>query len=190
MNLAEKLIGMFYRAATSSKKIRTLLTPAGAVFFFAIMALFLFAALQVDKLFGFPQLLPLPLSIIVSVPFLAIGLFLVLWSILHFVKVKGTPVPFNPPPILVTTGPYAHVRNPMLTGLFVLLFGLGVLFRSISFVSIFTPLFILLNVLELKEIEELELEKRLGREYVEYKKRVPMFVPRMKGKTRKVNKNG
>lgn len=102
-----------------------------------------------------------------------------LWSVLHFVKVKGTPVPFNPPPKLVTTGPYTYVRNPMLTGLFILLFGLGVLFRSISLVSIFTPLFILLNLLELKAIEEPELEKRLGKEYLEYKKRVPMFIPRL-----------
>jgi protein-S-isoprenylcysteine O-methyltransferase Ste14 len=108
-----------------------------------------------------------------------------IWSILHFIRVKGTPVPFNPPPKLVTTGPYAHVRNPMLTGVFVLLFGLGVLLRSISLVSIFTPLFILLNVWELKAVEERELERRLGKDYVEYKKRVPMFIPRLKVRTKK-----
>jgi hypothetical protein len=68
----------------------------------------------------------------------------------------------------------------MLMGLFVFLFGLGVLFRSISLVFIFTPLFVLLNALELKAIEEPELEKRFGKEYVEYKKRVPMFIPRLK----------
>lgn len=49
--------------------------------------------------------------------------------------------------------------------------------QSISLVFIFTPLFILLNVLELKAIEEPELEKRLGKVYVEYKKGVPMFIP-------------
>jgi protein-S-isoprenylcysteine O-methyltransferase Ste14 len=94
-------------------------------------------------------------------------------------------VPFNPPPKLVTTGPYAHVRNPMLTGVFVLLFGLGVLLRSISLVSIFTPLFILFNVWELKAVEERELERRLGKDYVEYKKKVPMFIPRLKVRTKK-----
>ena len=77
------------------------------------------------------------------------------------------------------------VRNPMLTGVFVLLFGLGVLFRSISLVSIFTPLFILLNVWELKALEERELERRLGKDYVEYKKRVPMFIPRLNVRTKK-----
>jgi protein-S-isoprenylcysteine O-methyltransferase Ste14 len=70
----------------------------------------------------------------------------------------------------------------MHTGIYVLLFGFGVLFRSISLVSIFIPLFILLDVLELKAVEETELEKRLGKEYVEYKKKVPMFIPRLKMK--------
>ena len=184
MSLRERLIGMFYRAAKGSRKTRNLLTPAGVVFFFGFVALFIFVALQVDKLVGFPKLISTSSNIIVSVPILAIGLFLIIWSVLHFVRVKGTPVPFNPPPELVATGPYAHVRNPMLTGVFILLFGLGVLFRSISLVLIFTPLFILLNVWELKAVEEPELIKRLGRDYVEYKKRVPLFIPRLRVKAK------
>jgi protein-S-isoprenylcysteine O-methyltransferase Ste14 len=184
VSLREGLIGMFYRAATGSRKTQNLLTPAGIVFFFGLIALFVFVALQVDKLLDFPKLLPASLNIIVSAPILAIGLFLMTWSILYFIRVKGTPVPFNPPPKLVTTGPYAHVRDPMVTGVFVLLFGLGVLLRSISLVSIFTPLFILLNVWELKAVEERELEKRLGKDYLEYKKRVPMFIPRLKTRTK------
>lgn len=180
MSLREKLIEIFYKAARSSSQIRTLLTPVGLLFFLTLVALFIVGSLQVDKLFGLPKLLATPVNTILSVPILALGLFLVLWSNLHFIKVKGTPVPFNPPPKLVTTGPYAHVRNPMLTGVFILFFGLGVLFRSFSLVLIFTPLFVLLNVLELKTVEESELEKRLGKEYLEYKKRVPMFIPRLK----------
>ena len=185
MSLRERLIGIFYRVATGSRKTRNLLTPAGAIFFFGLIALLIFVALQVDECLDFPELLPTSLNIIVSVPIIAIGLFLMIWSVLNFVRVKGTPVPFNPPPKLVTTGPYAHVRNPMLTGVFVLLFGLGVLLRSISLVSIFTPVFILFNVWELKAVEERELERRLGEDYVEYKKRVPMFIPRLKVRTKK-----
>jgi protein-S-isoprenylcysteine O-methyltransferase Ste14 len=179
------LIGIFYRTAIGSRKTRNLLTPAGGIFFFGFIALIIFIALQVDEFLGFPKLLPSSLNIIVSVPLLVIGLFLMLWSILYFVRVKGTPVPFNPPPELVSTGPYAYARNPMLTGVFVLLFGLGVLFRSISLVFVFTPLFILLNVWELKAVEEPELEKRLGKDYVEYKKKIPMFVPRLKVRAKK-----
>ena len=181
MPLREKLIKVFYKAATGSRRVRTPLTLAGGLFFATFVGLFVVLSLWLDKFLGFPKLLSMSLSITVSVPLLAIGLFLMLWSILHFIKVKGTPVPFNPPPKLVTTGPYAYVRNPMLTGVFILLLGLGILFGSISLVFILTPLFILLNVLELRAIEEPELEKRLGTEYIEYKKRVPMFIPRLKG---------
>lgn len=185
MSLREKLIEIFYKAARSSSRMRTLLTPAGLLFFFILIVLFIIVSLQVDKLLGLPKLLPASVNLILSVPILAIGLCLVLWSILHFIKVKGTPVPFNPPPKLVTTGPYAYVRNPMLAGVFILFFGLGILFRSISLVFIFTPLFVLLNVLELRAVEEPELEKRLGEEYLEYKKRVPMFIPWLKVRTKK-----
>ncbi len=185
VSLRKKWINILYKAATGSSRVRTLLTPVGAGLFFLLIAFFIVVSLQLDNFLGFPKLLPASLNVIVSVPILAIGLFLMLWSVLHFIKVKGTPVPFNPPPKLVTTGPYAYARNPMLTGVFTLLFGLGVLFRSISLVFIFTPLFVLLNVLELRAVEEPELGKRLGKEYVEYKKRVPMFIPRLRVKAEK-----
>jgi protein-S-isoprenylcysteine O-methyltransferase Ste14 len=65
----------------------------------------------------------------------------------------------------------------MLTGVFVFLLGLGLLLDSPSLTFIFTPLFILANVWELKAIEEPELVLRLGDEYIEYRRRTPMFVP-------------
>lgn len=184
MSLRHKCINMFYKAARSSRKVRSLLTSIGVVIFFSFVGLFIVVSLWMDKFLALPKLLPTSLNITLSLPIIAIGLFLNLWSVLHFINVKGTPVPFNPPPKLVTTGPYAYVRNPMLTGVFIWLFGLGILLRSISLVFIFTPLFVLLNVLELKTVEESELEKRLGREYLEYKKRVPMFIP-WSGRTKK-----
>lgn len=174
------MINLFYKTAIGSKKIRNILTPIGIIFFFLLIALFVIISLWTDKLLHFSKFISYPSNIIVSLPVLALGLFLMLWSILHFVKVKGTPVPFNPPPKLVNTGPYFYVRNPMLSGVFILMFGFGILFRSISLVFILTPLFVLFNYLELKAIEEPELEKRLGKDYSEYKKRVPMFFPRFK----------
>jgi protein-S-isoprenylcysteine O-methyltransferase Ste14 len=67
----------------------------------------------------------------------------------------------------------------MLTGIYLLMFGIGFGIGSLSLILIFTPLFILVNTIELKIIEEPELEKRLGKEYLEYKKRTPMFIPRL-----------
>ena len=128
-----------------------------------------------DRLFGITDIFPRPLYIILALPIFSFALFFIGWSVLNFLRAKGTPVPFNPPPQLVTTGPYAYVRNPMLSGVFALLFGFGVLFGSASLLVLFTPLFIFINVWELKAIEEPELLKRLGEDYIEYRKMTPMF---------------
>ena len=88
-------------------------------------------------------------------------------------------MPLNPPQKLITTGLYSQIRNPMLLGWIIMLFGVGILLNSISLILIFTPLFILLNILYLKTIEEKEMEKKFSEEYLEYKKGVPMFIPRL-----------
>jgi protein-S-isoprenylcysteine O-methyltransferase Ste14 len=52
-------------------------------------------------------------------------------------------------------------------------------------VFIWTPVFVVLNLIELKLVEEPELERRLGASYREYKQRVPMLVPRAPGVSRR-----
>ena len=177
MKFREHWINLLHRAATGTKKTRTLLTPIGVTIFVAFTTLFVLAALLVDRLLSLPSLLPEGARLSVSIPVMAVGIAVTAWSGFHFLKVKGTPVPFNPPPEVVKTGPYRYARNPMLTGVFLFLFGLGFYFDSFSLVLFFTPLFILINVWELKEIEEPELVKRFGDTYVDYQRQTPMFIP-------------
>jgi protein-S-isoprenylcysteine O-methyltransferase Ste14 len=185
MSLKAKWIDFLFKVTTGSRKSRNLLTPIGATFYGVFTALFVVVALQVDKWLKLPKLLPKTLNLVLSLPIFSLALVMMGWSVFNFLKVKGTPVPFNPPPTLVTTGPYAHVRNPMLTGVILLMFGLGAFLRSLSLVLLFTPLFIFINGWELKAIEEPELEKRFGGEYVEYRNRTPMFFPSLKKSDKK-----
>ncbi len=177
MSLKKRWIHLIYRTATGSRKVRLLITPIVALSYFLFASLFVILSFPTDRLLGLPDLFPLSVSAVLSIPIIFIGLFLAFWSVLHFLRVKGTPIPFNPPPELVTSGPYAYTRNPMLGGLFISLFGLALAFRSPSLLFVFTPLFILINVIELKVIEEPELAMRLGRQYIEYKAKTPMFFP-------------
>ncbi|UCE41884.1 MAG: isoprenylcysteine carboxylmethyltransferase family protein [Candidatus Aminicenantes bacterium] len=177
MTLKTKWIKFIYNLATSSRKIRNFFTPFGAFFYGLVIFSFVIIALQVDKLIGVTDIFPKSLSLILASLFFLVAFILIGWSVLVFFKSKGTPVPVNPPPRLVTTGPYAYVRNPMLAGVFALLFGIGVLLGSASLLVLFTPLFILINVWEIKAIEEPELLKRLGQDYIEYRKKTPMFFP-------------
>lgn len=177
MGIRERWINPLHRAATGTKKTWTLLTPVGITIFGVFTALFVIASVWVDGLLNMPGLLPGGARLPVSIPLFSAGVALTAWSGFHFLKVKGTPVPFNPPPEVVTTGPYRCARNPMLTGVFLFLFGLGIYFDSISLVFFFTPLFIAVNVWGLKEIEESELAKRFGDTYIDYRRRTPMFIP-------------
>ena len=178
MTLKARWIDFLYNVATGSRRIRNLFTPLGALLFGLFIFGFIFVSLKIDRLLNITDIFPGWFNIILSLPVFSVALFLIGWSVQHFLKVKGTPVPFNPPPRLVTSGPYAYSRNPMLAGVFALLFGLGIFLESVSLLFIFTPLFIYANYWELKAIEEPELVKRLGEEYIEYRKMTPMFFPR------------
>jgi protein-S-isoprenylcysteine O-methyltransferase Ste14 len=178
MDIRKSWIDLLHRAATGTKKTRTLLTPVGITVFVAFTGIFVVAALWVDRVLSLPGLLPEGARLPVSIPVMVVGIAVTAWSGFHFLRVKGTPVPFNPPPEVVTSGPYRYSRNPMLTGVFLFLFGLGFYFDSFSLVIFFTPLFIVTNWWELKQIEEQELLKRFGDEYLDYRRRTPMFIPR------------
>lgn len=185
MSLKTVWIDTLYKVATGSRSVRNFFTPIGAIVYGLFIFVFVVVALYVDRLIGLTNIFPDPINLILSIPVFLIALFLIGWSVQNFIMVKGTPVPFNPPPQLVTTGPYAYTRNPMLTGVFFLLFGCGVMFESISLLFVFTPLFIFINFWELKSIEEPELEKRLGEGYIKYRERTPMFFPNLTGIFRK-----
>ncbi len=173
-----RLDDLFYSVATGPKRLRLLLTPVGLVVFFGMLLLVVFGSLYMDRVLAFPKLLSGPIGTLIGVVLLSLGLVIWVWCVVWFSKAKGTPVPFNPPRELVTVGPYAWSRNPMLTGVFAFLFGIGFLLHSVSMVFVWTPVFVIFNVLELKLVEEPELERRFGESYTEYRRRVPIFVPK------------
>ncbi len=180
MSITGKLIELISKVAVGDAKYKIMLAPIVGLLYGCFIGVFIIISIKIDSFFNLPELLDRPYNFFAGIPVMASGSFLYVFSILHFLKVKGTPVPLSPPPKLVTSGPYRYARNPMLTGIFIQLFGCAVLLNSMSLFFFFTPLFILANIWELKKIEEPELAKRLGKEYIEYKKRVPMFFPLLK----------
>jgi protein-S-isoprenylcysteine O-methyltransferase Ste14 len=174
-----RLYEIFYSVTTGSERRRKVLTPIGGLVFTVLLLLVAFGSLYTDRVFDLRPFLPTVVAFDIGLPLLGVGLILWIWCILLFKKARGTPVPFNPPRQLVTSGPYAKVRNPMLAGVFASLLGLGFCLNSASMVLLWTPIFLLLNAIGLKVIEEPELERRFGASYTKYKERVPMFIPRI-----------
>lgn len=108
------------------------------------------------------------------------GLVLVISSIRQFSKRgKGTLAPWHPPQKLVVSGIYRYTRNPMISGVVLVLLGEVIILGSVPMVF-WLILFAGVNYLYFIIGEEPELEKRFGEDYIEYKKNVPRLLPRIK----------
>lgn len=128
------------------------------------------------KLVGTQQIILLMVAIFLFV----LGFILMSWTIfLLFYIGKGSLAPWNPTQKLVTSGPYAYVRNPMLTGVFFVLSGEAVLFQSMALFW-YLLIFVGINMLYFPFFEEKGLLKRFGKEYLAYKQNVPRFIPRLR----------
>ncbi|MCZ4314688.1 isoprenylcysteine carboxylmethyltransferase family protein [Comamonadaceae bacterium G21597-S1] len=101
--------------------------------------------------------------------FVGIGLFIQGWRELYRARQQNR---------LVTDGLYALVRHPQYTGLFLGLFGEGVVHWPTVFSVAIFPVIVLAYYL-LARSEEKKVLAQFGDEYRAYQRRVPMFIPRL-----------
>ena len=81
---------------------------------------------------------------------------------------------------LVTTGIFAHCRNPLYVGNILILVGLGIASNSLLFMAVFTPLFLFFwQAIVLAE--ENYLRGKFGEQYDAYCKRVDRWLINFKG---------
>lgn len=121
-----------------------------------------------------------PIMFTIGACFTTAGLLLALWTMcLIDTHGSGTPAPWDPPTKLVIAGPYRHVRNPMITSVFMMLLG-EVLLTASWPIAIWAMIFVAINLAYLPLVEEPELSKRFGPDYELYKQHVPRWVPRLK----------
>ena len=107
------------------------------------------------------------------------GLLLGLWTMSLFIRFgDGTAAPWDPPKRLVVRGPYRHVRNPMITGVFLMLITESIVFGSWGLFA-WLVIFTLGNLVYIPCFEEPGLAKRFGEDYVAYKRGVPRWIPRL-----------
>ncbi len=122
------------------------------------------------------------------VPFLAIlgglvclvGLVAFILAVRMLIQIgRGTIMPWDPTRRLVTGSLYAYVRNPMIMSVLAIVAGEALLFGS-EWLGLAAALFFGVNHVYFIFSEEPGLEKRFGQEYVEYKRNVPRWIPRLK----------
>ena len=119
-----------------------------------------------------------PVLFLLGVPLVVAGFALWVWTVRLFAQIgKGTLAPWDPTERLVVAGPYAHVRNPMITGVLAVLIGEALVFGSTA-IAIWAAVFAAINHVFFVAFEEPYVERRFGDEYRRYKENVPRWIPR------------
>ncbi|MBN1368594.1 MAG: isoprenylcysteine carboxylmethyltransferase family protein [Dehalococcoidales bacterium] len=172
------LANFVYQVATTRHRFKFLLSVGGVIFWYGGVGLMIFISPWVNHQLALDLSIPTPVRLSIGIILLVIGVPMVIWTIVRFFRARGTPIPFVPPPGFIIDGLYRIVRNPMHLGWALVLVGLGVLQQSFALLIIMVPFFIVAHIIYYKFVEEKELEKKFGQAYLDYKKRVGMFLPK------------
>ena len=108
---------------------------------------------------------------------MVLGYLLAIFGIIMFFKGWKQVYKAREDKKLVTDGLYALSRHPQYTGLFIALFGEGVVHWPTLFSIGLLPVIIFIYY-RLAKREERNVITEFGQEYLDYKKQVPMFIPR------------
>lgn len=109
------------------------------------------------------------------------GAALAVWTFRLFMSAdpKGTIAPWRPINRLVVKGPYRHVRNPMISGVLLILIGEALMLRSLPVLA-WAGVFYAANTLWFALWEEPDLHRRFGADYAAYSSAVRRWLPRVR----------
>ena len=142
-----------------------------------VMGVIPFLILWFSRKMEFYQVVLLPTCL--GLLFIVLGLCVCWVTVAMFTDYgKGTPAPWAPPKILIEIGLYKYVRNPMMLGVWCVLLGETVFFLSVGLFLWFL-IFVAGSLVIIPFWEEVDLGRRFGKPYLQYKKQVPRWVPRI-----------
>lgn len=111
---------------------------------------------------------PTPLLLVIGGVVAFIGVAIRAWASGHIRKARE----------LAISGPYAFTRNPLYVGSFILGVGFtiaaGVWWLSLIFIVLFLGIYLPVMRVEVGDIRQI-----FGKEFDEYERNVPMFIPRL-----------
>lgn len=114
-----------------------------------------------------------PWNLVAGIACCSIGVFWRVWGCGHLRKNKD----------VITSGPYAHVRNPLYLGTLLQIVGFGLAAGHPWILYGFLPLgllvFFLYYVPKKERVESDRLRRRFGAEFDEYHAAVPGYLPRI-----------
>jgi protein-S-isoprenylcysteine O-methyltransferase Ste14 len=113
-----------------------------------------------------------------ALPVIVAGTALYAWSVWNFAAVgRGTPGLWDAPKLVVATGPYRWVRNPIYVGALLIVSGEAWLFLSLPLLAYAAAMALFFHLFVVG-YEERVLSQRFGASYLEYRHTVPRWLPR------------
>lgn len=120
---------------------------------------------------------PTIMSLLIGIVFVLLGEFLRLWG----VSIAGSETRTTKEvggSNLITSGPFAYVRNPLYLGNIIIYLGVGVMsYASFPSLTLITLLYFIFQYFMIVSLEEEHLLNVYGDEYKQYKNYVPKFLP-------------
>lgn len=111
---------------------------------------------------------PSPTTLIIGSSMAVVGLVLRAWACGHLRKAEA----------LDTSGPYAYTRNPLYLGTFVIALAFGIASGS-WWLFLLVAIYVGSIYFPVMNVEASVLRQRLGEEYEEYARNVPLLFPRL-----------
>ncbi|HAW49553.1 TPA: hypothetical protein DCX16_01180 [bacterium] len=127
-----------------------------------------------------PRLVNLYLRFAVGIPLAVFGIAFRIYPLIYFRRMK-TRSDLVRPSKLVINGPYSIVRHPQYVGGIIFIIGWFLIWGGLYSFYIL-PVLIIMILLQAFIEEKYILEKEFGNEYREYKKKVGMFLPKVRRK--------
>ena len=139
------------------------------------IALFITVIILDTSIFNFSTCLQVYIHLFIRI---VLFIFLFTWAIIFLMLSHRAVFPKeSKEKKLAKTGLYAHIRHPMYIG--TPLIFIAVILLTLSLISIIPLVITIILFNSMMKFEEKELEKIFGQEYVEYKKKVPRWFPRL-----------
>ena len=179
MKLVDKLVATSKNPLSPRSRFVARVLPVFVFFFFIPMLFFIIPSFVLDPWLHLPTFLTRVTRAILGGVLIALGVFFLVSSTKAQREIgKGTPMPLRATQKLVVEKPYSYCRNPLYFGLINFFLGISIIIGSISSL-VMVLIFSVMILSYIKLIEEKELEKRYGHDYLEYKKVTPMLIPRL-----------
>lgn len=119
-----------------------------------------------------------PVLVVGGILFL-IGMYYSLASSKLLAKIGKGAMAFKFSKLVVDSGVYDQVRNPMALGYYLMLLGASLMAHS-TYLIFFNLLTVIpSHIFYIKYFEEFEVELRLGETYIEYKQKTPFLIPKI-----------